>query len=240
MKHQVVILCGGLGTRVAHMTENIPKSMIRFQNVPFLEILIKQLANQRFDNFLLLTGHRAEVIKNYFGTGSALGIKISYSCEPVPLGTGGALRLAKPMIKDRFLLLYGDIYREFDYSRLDALDTNFLAVYKYQDGLHSISAPNIQLSNDLSYITDYRKETNVVGYSFVDAGFGYFSKHVVDLLPNNYSNWESVVYPVLSNAKELRPLIVDKDFYDIGNVHDLEDAKINLRPLGEFNADKNT
>lgn len=226
-----MILCGGLGTRLAHMTENIPKSMIRFHDVPFLEILIKQLANQRFENFLLLTGHKAEIIENHFGNGSDLGINISYSCEPVPLGTGGALRLAKPMIKDRFLLLYGDIYRDFDYALFDTLDTNSLAVYEYQDGLHTISAPNIQLSDDLSFITDYRKEKSDSGYTFVDAGFGYFSKHVVDLLPSINLNWESVVYPILSKAQDLRPLIVNRDFYDIGNVEDLEYARRNWNPF---------
>lgn len=149
----------------------------------------------------------------------------------MPLGTGGAMRLAKEKIKDRFLLLYGDIFRKFDYASFDSLDTNALAVYKYHDNLNSISNPNVLLSDDLSFIVGYKKERHLMNYHYVDAGFGYFSKHIIDSLPNIKSNWESTIYPLLSNGKNLRAIIVDTNFYDIGNLNDLEYAKLNLNPI---------
>lgn len=228
LTRQIVILCGGLGSRLGHLTDAIPKSMISINNVPFLEILIKQLIGQGFDNFLLLTGYKGDVIQNYFRDGSNLSVSIVYSQEPQPLGTGGAIKLARPKIHERFWLLYGDIYRNFNYYSMDKLDSNYLGVYEYSQGLSTIRSPNISLDFVNNLIEGYKKDNNDMNYRYVDAGFGLFTKDTIDLLPSGVSNWESTVYPILAEGSNLRPLIVDRDFYDIGNLEDLQKTRLKL------------
>ena len=67
-----------------------------------------------------------------------------------------------------------------------------------------------------------------MNYRYVDAGFGLFMKDTIDLLPSGISNWESTVYPILAEGNNLRPLIVDRDFYDIGNLEDLQKTRLHL------------
>lgn len=110
---QAVILAGGLGTRLKSIIDNVPKPMAEFQKKPFLEYIIKQLS-KHFTEIIICTGHKSEVIKNYFKNNT----KIKYSEETEPLGTGGALKNAEPLIHEDFFLLNGDTYHELDYARL--------------------------------------------------------------------------------------------------------------------------
>lgn len=91
MERQVVILAGGLGTRLRNVLQDIPKPMADIQGKPFLEYLLKLLVQNGYHNFLFLVGYKNGIIKDYFGDGSKFGVSIDYSNEESPLGTGGAL-----------------------------------------------------------------------------------------------------------------------------------------------------
>lgn len=82
--------------------------MVPIGGKPFLEHQILLLRNQGIDEILLLVGYLADHIKDFFADGSKYGVRISYSREEVPRGTGGALKLDQPKLKNNFLLLNGD------------------------------------------------------------------------------------------------------------------------------------
>ena len=113
---QAVILAGGLGTRLRPFTERIPKAMVPIGSKPFLEHQILLLRSQGIEEILLLVGYLADHIKDFFGDGSRYGLRISYSHEEVPRGTGGALKLAQPKLQNNFLLLNGDTYLSMNYN----------------------------------------------------------------------------------------------------------------------------
>lgn len=113
---QVVILAGGLGTRLGSFTRKVPKPMVPVAGVPYLEHQLRLLARQSFRDVLLLTGHLGEQIESYFGNGGRLGLRIRYSREAQPLGTGGALRDARRHLAETFLLLYGDSLLPIEYA----------------------------------------------------------------------------------------------------------------------------
>src|SRR5713101_7262582 len=103
---QGVILAGGLGTRLRPITTQIPKVMVPINGIPFLEYQLRLLHRYRVTNILVLSGYLGYCIERYFGDGRQFGLNIRYSREPVPLGTGGGLRYAAPLLEESFLLLY--------------------------------------------------------------------------------------------------------------------------------------
>ncbi|HEX7681733.1 MAG TPA: sugar phosphate nucleotidyltransferase, partial [Thermoanaerobaculia bacterium] len=98
----VAILAGGFGTRLGDLTRGLPKPMIPIGGRPYLERVIESFARCNLRDIVLLTGHRAEVIEEHFGDGARFGVRIAYSRETEPLGTGGAIREARALLGERF------------------------------------------------------------------------------------------------------------------------------------------
>ena len=107
------VLCGGAGTRLRPVLADRPKSMALIAGTPFLQLLLDRLRSQGVGDVILGTGYMAEKIESYFGGGNKLAMHIRYSREHEPLGTGGALKLAEPLISDPVLVLNGDSYVEW-------------------------------------------------------------------------------------------------------------------------------
>ena len=112
----VAILAGGLGTRLADAAGGLPKGMVPVAGRPFLEHVLDRLARHGATEVVICRGHLGELIEQGFGDGSRFGLSIAYSDEgPDPIGTAGALRLALPLLGERFLVMYGDTYLRVDY-----------------------------------------------------------------------------------------------------------------------------
>jgi len=221
-----IILAGGLGTRLGSLAQGLPKAMVPVAGRPLLEHLLRQLSGQGFREALLLVGFRAELIEAHFGHGEQVGLELRYSREPEPLGTGGAFRLARPLIPKRFLLLYGDLYRPIDYGALsECFEGDALAVYPYVEGLSTIACANVGLSPAGEQVAVYAKNRPELPLTHVDAGFGFFRPDVLDLLPEGVSNFEQIVYPELARRGRLEAIPVDRTFADIGNPSDLRHAQ---------------
>ena len=118
MLRQAVILVGGLGTRLGERTKTTPKPMLPVGGRPFLDTLIDEIARyDAFDEILLLAGHKAEsILARYDGTVRGRA-RIAVSLEQAPLGTAGALVHAAGRLQERFLLLNGNSF--FDFNILD-------------------------------------------------------------------------------------------------------------------------
>jgi D-glycero-alpha-D-manno-heptose 1-phosphate guanylyltransferase len=119
MKREAVILAGGLGTRLKSMVADLPKPMAPVNNLPFLFYLLELLHRYKFDKIILAAGYRYEVMERYFGS-SFKGMKLVYSVEKEPLGTGGAILKASALIKsDYFFVINGDTFFETDINRME-------------------------------------------------------------------------------------------------------------------------
>src|SRR5437016_1181322 len=92
---QAVILAGGRGTRLGPLTNVVPKPMVRIGGVPYLEHQLRLLKQQSVTDIVLLTGYLGDQVEDHFGDGSDFGLRIRYSREPYPMGTGGGLRDAR-------------------------------------------------------------------------------------------------------------------------------------------------
>lgn len=216
---QAVILAGGLGTRLLPLTEAVPKPMVKVAGIPYLEYQLRLLARQNIRDVVLLTGYLSEYIEKYFRSGNSLGLRISYSRERSPMGTGGALRDARALLHDAFLLIYGDSYLPIQYGeavdRLMSSGAQGLVVV-YDNGLEDTSVKNNIELDDQSYVSRYEKDS-FDRLSFVEAGVLAFRRSVVDLMPvEGIVSLEREVFPRLIAERRLAALVTTQRFYDIG------------------------
>jgi NDP-sugar pyrophosphorylase family protein len=110
MPMQAVILAGGLGTRFRPLILKTPKPMIPVMGEPYLEYQLQYLKNYSITDILLCVGYLGETIQRHFGDGRSRDMRIAYSFEEPPLGTGGALKNAEVHLDDCFYLIYGDSF----------------------------------------------------------------------------------------------------------------------------------
>jgi len=117
---KAVILVGGLGTRLRSVVTSKPKVMAPIGERSFLELLVRQLRSQGIRRFVFCTGYLADQIESKFGDGKGWDVSIEYSKEEIPLGTGGAVKLARRYLGDapEFLVLNGDSFLEIDLPSL--------------------------------------------------------------------------------------------------------------------------
>lgn len=221
---QAVILTGGLGTRLRPATYRIPKGLIEVGERPFLEHLILYLKKFRIEDILLCTGYLGEMIEEYFEDGERLGVRVNYSREFKPLGTGGALKLALPLLEDIFFLLNGDTFLPIDYAGMwDSFKRStalaLLSVFPVEG---TEITPNLRI-----------KEKKIIGceaasrekfLTHADAGVRLFRKEAANYFPPDKAfSLEGVVYPRLIEADKILAWPVEGRFYDIGTPERVEE-----------------
>ena len=216
----VAILAGGFGTRLGDLTRDVPKPMIAIDGRPYLERVIDSFARCGLRDIVLLTGYRADAVEAHFGDGAVFGVRISYSRETEPLGTGGAIREARRLLGERFVMAYGDVLRYFDYDRFVAVhDEPCLAVYPRQ------SVGNAEVEG--GRVTRFDKKAPELPY--IDAGFSIMPSSVIDLLPQRGPcSFEETIFPVLAAERRLAAEIVDLEFFDIGTPEELARTRAEL------------
>ena len=112
------ILAGGSGTRLRPLTYEIPKPMMPVNGRPILEHIIEQLKKADFIDIIISIGYLGSKIREYFGDGSKFGVKIRYSEETSPIGTGGAIKRNQNLFHDDFIMLNGDNLFDFDLNKI--------------------------------------------------------------------------------------------------------------------------
>lgn len=226
---QVVILCGGKGTRLFPQTANTPKSMVRINGIPFLEYVVRYLKSQHCYNILLLIGYLGDHIENYFQDGEKFGLKITYCREATPLGTGGALKNASWLLEDVFFLLFGDTYFPISYQELQAYHLSqpvagTITVYNNKNKRY---VANISLHKN-NLIWKYNKY-NSEGMTHVDAGVAILKKTVLKrICADQFSSLEEDIYPELIQMDALNGFPVDQPFYDMGTPRGLKQLQCYL------------
>ena len=117
---KALILAAGKGTRISHLTQRCPKPMLPIQGRPLLEHAVHWLAAFGIHEIGMNLHYMPEVITNHFGDGRAYGVSITYAYEPELLGTAGAAKNLAHFLNEPFVVLYGDVFTNFDLSRLIA------------------------------------------------------------------------------------------------------------------------
>ena len=122
---EAVVLVGGKGTRLKSVVSDRPKPMAEIAGKPFLEWILLGLQDRGVIRVVLCSGYMPEFIEDYFGDGTDLEMQVSYSVDPYPLGTGGAvLRALEHVSNTPILVLNGDSYCDFDIEYLKGMHQN--------------------------------------------------------------------------------------------------------------------
>lgn len=215
---QAVLLCGGLGTRLRPITDNIPKPMVPVNGKPFLYYLLDQLSEQGIKRFVLLTGYLGDQISTYFGDGSDWGWEITYSQGPADWDTGRRIWEAKELLDPKFLLLYSD---NFVQVRLNALE----AVHQQHTvPISLVLAPkekgNISIYSSGS-IAAYDKNRNGEGFDYVEVGYMIIERDQVLTDFSSYSGFPdfnfSLVLQKYAGAGKIAGLIVRDPYHSISD-----------------------
>lgn len=213
---QCVILLGGLGTRLGDLTRETPKPLLPVGGRPFVDVLIAEAIRRGFTNILLLAGHKAAVVEAYLHDLSSRlpsDCRVSISVEPEPLGTGGALLHAGNRLAERFLLLNGDTWFDFNWLDLALLagDGSSIAAREvaFADRYESL-----QVVKD-GQVTAIVPRGQAEGSVLINGGVYCLRKADLDGMPPRFSI-ESCLLPRLVQRSSLRARRYDGFFLDIG------------------------
>jgi D-glycero-D-manno-heptose 1,7-bisphosphate phosphatase len=239
---QAVVLVGGLGTRLGERTRSVPKPLLEVGGRPFLDYILDELSRYAaIESIVLLAGHQADqVIERYEGR-RWRGASVSVVSEPAQLGTGGALKHAASRLEDRFFLLNGDSF--FDFNMLD------LAV----EAAKSSAVVHMALKRDQAGERYGRVLLNGNAVkSFLPAGSqssgpinsGVYcvDREILSFIDEVPCSLEQGVFPLLVEQGKLRAVVYDGFFIDIGIPTDFERVQRELpetvrRPAVFFDRD---
>jgi NDP-sugar pyrophosphorylase family protein len=196
----VVLLVGGMGTRLQSILPSTPKPLARVGDVPFLQLLVLQLRSQGIRRIVMSTGHLAEQIEEEFGDGHKLDVAIEYSKESRPLGTAGALKFAERYLPagPEFLVMNGDSFLELDFGQL----TRF---HREQGGLISMAVRRVPDASrygtvqldESNRVTGFSEKTGAHVPGIVNGGVYVFDRSILDHIPDGPSSLEKDVFPRL-------------------------------------------
>ncbi len=215
---QAVILAGGLGTRLRPVTEKIPKCMAPVGGKPFLFYLLRLLQARGANEAVLCTGYLGEQVETYFGDGRGMGLKLCYSRESAGLlGTGGALKLAEPLLQHSFLVVNGDTYLDIDYKAIyrDFSRNSALALIV---AAHCAENTRCDLSIDSNLLVTRYDKTNPGGLDYINAGVMGLRREALSAVPRGQPvSLEADIFPLLINRRHVKAHITAERFYDIGS-----------------------
>ncbi|OZI12714.1 alcohol dehydrogenase [Bacillaceae bacterium SAS-127] len=224
----VILMAGGLGTRLRPLTNHMPKPMLTVGDKPILETIIQGFKQYGFTNFILSVNYKKEMIKNYFQDGGHLGVSISYIDESERLGTAGALSLLQERPDKPFFVMNGDLLTKINYEQLLSFHTETYSVatmcvreYEYQIPYGVIQTENHRL---LSI------EEKPVHRSFVNAGIYVLNPEVLNYVPHRTFFDMPELFKIAMEQKHYVSAFPLREYWmDIGQVDDYEKAN------GEFN-----
>lgn len=219
-----VVMAGGRGTRLAPLTDEIPKPMLRVAGRPILERIVLHLVGQGIRNIFLSIGYLGHIIRDHFGDGSRLGANIEYLAEDRPLGTGGALALLPTAPAHPVLVMNGDLVTQADLAGLLAFHETgdhvaTVAVRKY---FHTVPFGCVELDGDRLV----RLEEKPTLTRLVNAGIYVLSPALITGLQKNVSTTVPEILASAMNAgSSVRAFEIDDDWIDIGHRDQLNQAR---------------
>lgn len=216
-------MAGGEGTRLRPLTSNAPKPMLPLVNRPMMEHIIELLRRHGIDDIVVTVAFMPNVIRNYFGDGSELGVRMVYALEETPLGTAGSVRNAMAELDDTFLVISGDVLTDIDLGAL-------IESHREREALATIGL--VRVENPLEYGIVIANEDNSIerflekptwGQVFSDTintGMYVLEPRVFDwIAPDESVDFSSDVFPALLEAGEgVYGTVVEGYWEDVGTL----------------------
>jgi N-acetyl-alpha-D-muramate 1-phosphate uridylyltransferase len=227
---QIVVLAGGLATRMHPETEQVPKSLLPINGRPFVDWQLDRFVASGARSVVMCVGHLGEQIEAHVRRGLDRGLTVGYSYDGEQLvGTGGALRRAYARLEPEFVVTYGDSYLPFDYAapladlraHPDAVAT--MSVYRNRGELGPSNA-----SIDGDWVTRYDKALRDPSFDCIDYGaIALRRAALTDIAEGAVWGIEALLRK-LARQRTLRAFVVSERFYEIGSPEGRADLEQHL------------
>ncbi len=202
-----MILVGGQGTRLRPLTATVPKPVVALVDRPFISFMLEWLRGHGVDDVIMSCGFLATSVREVLGDGSELGLRLRFVEEPEPRGTAGALKLAEPMLDERFLMLNGDVLTDIDLSAQLAQHaaTGASATLALVPVADPTAYGLVILQEDRS-VRDFveKPSSDRVESNLISAGAYVLQREILELVPPERN---------VSIEREVWPLLVGKGLY---------------------------
>ena len=221
--NKVILMVGGLGTRLRPLTNDVPKPMLDVGNKPILHTIVENFAKYGYTDIIMCVNYKSEIIKEYFGDGDKFGVKIEYVLENQRMGTAGALSLLKERPKDDFFVMNGDLLTNvnFEYLHEYHKDSNALAsicIRKYEMQV-PYGVVNVR-ANKVTSIEEKPTQS-----FFVSAGIYMFSPIVLDFIPKGvFYDMPTLFSELLKHDFPIHPFPIREYWLDIGRMDEYRRA----------------
>lgn len=231
--YPVAILAGGVALRMRPHTETRPKALLDVAGRPFVAHQLTLLRSRQITDVVLCVGHFGQQIEAFVGDGQAWGLRVRYSHDgPVLLGTGGALRRARPLLGPAFFVLYGDSYLPCDYAAVGrafagSKRLGLMTVFRNDN---AFDTSNVLMES--GEIVRYDKVSRGREMRHIDYGLGVLAAEALDPYPPGEPFDLSRVYQDLLARGQLAACEVADRFFEIGSPEGLRDTEALLTQPG--------
>jgi dTDP-glucose pyrophosphorylase len=220
----MVIMAGGLGTRLRPHTENCPKPLLAVAGKPMLEHIIDRAKQEGFNHFLLAIHYLGQMIEEYFGNGERFGVQIDYLREQSPLGTAGALGLITPRPAAPFVVTNGDVITDIRYGELLDFHTRQAASATMAVRVHEWQHPFGVVQTKGLEIVGF--EEKPVARSHINAGIYALDPAALSVLPEDtHCDMPTLFERLRNQAKRTVAFPMHEPWLDVGQPTDLEQAR---------------
>lgn len=221
--NKVILMVGGLGTRLRPLTENTPKPMLKVGNKPILQTIVEKFAEYGYTNIVMCVNYKSHIIQDYFEDGSEFGVNIEYILEEQRMGTAGALSLLKEKPTEPFFVMNGDLLTNVNFEHLhdfhisnNAMGTMCVREYDFQVpyGVVNIQEGKI-----------YSIEEKPIHKFFVSAGIYLLSPEVLEYIPQNkFYDMPTLFEKLISVNKNTISFPLREYWLDIGRIEEYKKA----------------
>lgn len=222
-ENEVLLLAGGLGSRLSSLTANCPKSMLKIGNKPILETIIETFRDQGYHNFCLCVNYLSNVIVDHFKDGSEIGVKIRYIKEEKRLGTAGPLSLHEPINTLPIIVMNADLLTKINFNDLIKFHqshSNDVTVCLRQ---YDVQIPFgvVSLENDRIKEIQEKPTKNY----FVSSGIYVFKPEVLKYVPgDSFYDMPTFLEDLIKNNRKVGGYPFYDYWIDIGRIDDYEKA----------------
>lgn len=226
----VVLMVGGLGTRLRPLTDDCPKPLLKIGNKPILENILESFIDSGFHRFYLAVNYKAQMIEEYFGDGSKLGIEIKYIHEKKRMGTAGALYFLPEKPVEPVIVMNGDLLTKLDFGELvDAhKHSNAAATMAVREYSYQVPYGVINCEEDRILSIEEKPEQTY----FVNAGIYVLNPEVVAKVnKEEFFDMPELFSYIIDEGKKAGIYPVREYWLDIGRLDDFERAQMEFGKL---------
>jgi NDP-sugar pyrophosphorylase family protein len=229
----VIILAGGLATRLRPLTEDLPKALVDVNGEPFIVHQLRLLRAQGVSRVIVCAGYRGELIQQFVGSGAAFDLDVRFVFDgPQLLGTAGAVKNAWPLAGSAGFVLYGDSYLPCDYCAVQeeferCKRPGLMTVFRNENRW---DRSNVEF--DDGRIVAYDKHTPTTRMHHIDYGLAVFQAAAFAAVPTDRPSDLATLYQELLARQQLAAWEVPERFYEIGSWSGLEETRRYLAEHG--------